>query len=702
MQSMTINKKNQVYDEESISQLKGADRVRLRPGVMLGSSDVKGAMHTVFEIAGNSFDEAREGFGDRVIIRYHADGSVSVRDFGRGVPMGWNEKEQAWNWHLIFNELYAGGKYSELNGDLDYSKLDPMDLSNYTIGLNGLGSASTQYTSEFTKVVSRRADGVYTKEFAKGNPTEDELLVEPNETGETGTFVHWKPDLDVFSDISFKKDMFIKYLESQAYINEITIEYIDEVNNNGEVITYVGTGTKDLLLQKIGKDNVLDVFEKVGAKRGTTHEGKKYLARADIILAITTSLPNSVNLHHHNTGVMTIGMHRRAFEDAVDKFFRTIGNAQGVKVTPYDYNGYLSILTSTYSTSTSFANQTKDGISDTFIYEMVYNLVIDALEEAVAMGRESITTLIDNVLRAALARKQAKEIEQQARFVSKVASTRTKKPEKFLGCKETDPKKRELFITEGDSAKTSCKDARDGTFQALLPIRGKIINGLKAQLEDLIGGGKDKDGKPKKGNQEVLDIINILGTGIDLNIDGDNLFDINKLQFDKIIFTTDADVDGHQIRVLLYTVFLRLFPKLLEEGKVYVAESPLFEFTLFDGTKLYAYDMDEKLEIEERLRNQSKGIKKIHRMKGLGEVNSDVLWETTLNPETRRLVPLDIDTANATVRAVSDMLFGQDPTKERKGFVFNLIESQFEEESKIQHAIQVAEAEVEDEDLYAV
>lgn len=696
---MTINKNNHSYDESSISQLKGADRVRLRPGVMLGSSDVKGAMHTVYEIAGNSFDEAREGFGDKVIVRYHADGSVSVRDFGRGVPMGWNEKEQAWNWHLIFNELYAGGKYSELNGELDYSKLDPMDLSNYTIGLNGLGSAATQYTSEFTKVVSRRADGVFTKEYAKGVPTEDELLVEPNETGETGTFVHWKPDLDVFSDIAFTKEMFVKYLESQAYINELTIEYTDEVNNNGETITYVGTGIKDLLLQKIGADNVVDTFEKVDAKRGVS-KGKQYLARADIILAVTTSLPNSVNLHHHNTGVMTIGVHRQAFEDAVDKFFRNVGNANGVKITPYDYNGYLSILTSTYATLTSFANQTKDGVSDIYIYDLVYNLVIDALEEAVAMGRESITTLINNVVTAAVARKKAKEIEAQARIVSKTTSTRTKKPEKFLGCKETDPKKRELFITEGDSAKTSCKDARDGRYQALLPIRGKIINGLKAQLEDLIGGGKDKDGKPKKGNQEVLDIINILGTGIDLNIDGDNLFDINKLQYDKIIFTTDADVDGHQIRVLLYTVFLRLFPKLLEAGKVYVAETPLFEFTLFDNTKLYAYDMGEKVQLEERLREEGKGVKKIHRMKGLGEVNADVLWNTTLNPETRRLKQLDIDTANATVRAVSDMLFGQDPTKERKGFVFNLIEAQFEEEAEIQNAIQVDED--IDEDLYAV
>lgn len=695
------NTNKRVYDDSSITQLKGADRVRLRPGVMLGSSDVKGAMHTVFEIFGNSADEAREGFGDKIVVVYHKDGSVSVRDFGRGVPMGWNEKEQEWNWHLIFNELYAGGKYTELDGNMNIEKLDPMDLGNYTIGLNGLGSAATQYTSEWTKVISKREDGIYTKEFAKGLPVGDEVLIEPNTTGETGTFVHWKPDLDVFSDIKFTHEMFHSYLESQAYINELTVEFVDEVNNNSELITYKGTGIIDYLTQRIGEDNIVDLFTKQKGTRGY-EKGKGYLARTDIVLAITKDLTNSVYMHHHNTGVMKSGVHRQAFEDAVDKFFKNIASQNGVKITPYDYNGYISILTSTYSTLTSFANQTKDGVSNYFIYELIYDLTLETLEEAVAMGRESITELVNNVVTAALARKKAKEIEAQARIVSKTTSTRVKKPDKFLGCSETDPKKRELFITEGDSAKTSCKDARDGRFQALLPIRGKIINGLKAQLNDLIGGGKRKDGKPNEGNQEVLDIINILGTGIDLNVDGENLFDINKLQYDKIIFTTDADVDGHQIRVLLYTVFLRLFPKLLEAGKVYVAETPLFEFTLHNGTKEYAYDVAEKEQIEERLRKEGKGIKKIHRMKGLGEVNEDVLWHTTLNPETRRLVQLNIDTASEAVRAVSDMLFGLDPTKERKGFVFSLIENQFEEEAKLQSAVKVEEAEEIDEDLYAV
>lgn len=684
------DKNKRVYDDSSITQLKGADRVRLRPGVMLGSSDVRGAFHTVAEIFGNSADESREGFGKKIVVTYHKDRSISIRDFGRGVPMGWNEKEQEWNWHLIFNELYAGGKYTELDGDMDIYALDPMDLSNYKIGLNGLGAAATQYTSEWMKVISMREDGIYTKEFVKGNPVGDEVLIEENTTGETGTYIHWKPDLDVFSDINFTFDMFHQYLESQAYINELTVEFVDEVNNNSELVVYEGTGILDYLTYRIGKEKIIELFTKEKGVRGHS-QGKGYLARADIVLAITSELPRSVYMHHHNTGVMQTGVHFQAFEDAVDKFFRNIGNQHGVKITPYDYNGYLSILTSTYSTLTSFANQTKNGISDLFIYDLVYELVLETLEEAYAMQKESLTTLINNVVIAAQARMKAKEIEKQARIVSKASSKRVRKPEKFLGCSEENPEKRELFIVEGDSAKGACKEARDGRFQAILPIRGKIINGLKAQLDDLIGGGKDKDGKPKTGNQEVLDIINVLGTGIDLNIDGENLFDINKLQYDKIIFTTDADEDGKQIRVLLYTVFLRLFPQLLKMGKVYVAESPLFQIQLADGSSIYAYSLEEKEQLEEELSRQGKRIKRIHRMKGLGETSADILWTTTMNPETRRLRQLNIDPDDEMVRAVSEALFGLDPEKQRKAFVLALIEKQFEEEAKLTDALKVSE-----------
>lgn len=678
------------YNDNSIKALKGADRVRLRPGVMLGSDDVRGAMHTVYEIVGNSADEAREGFGEQIIVKYHEDGSVSVQDFGRGVPMGWNEKEQRYNWDLIFNELYAGGKYTELQDEMNLEEVDPFNMKLYRIGLNGLGSAATQYSSEWTKVVSRRPEGVFTKHFAKGVPTDEELLVEPNETGETGTFVHWLPDTEVFSSIDFTTQMFKLYLETQSHLNELKIVLIDERHSNGEVTEYRGEGIESYLREKIGDSNVVEILSKQEGTKGYEN-GKPYVAMVDILLAITKELPNSVYMHHHNTGVMKIGVHHQAFDDAVGRFFKNIGTANGVKITPYDYNGYLSILSSSYSTVTSFANQTKDGVSNMFIYNMVYNTVLDMLDEAVAMQKESITTLVDNVVTAALARKKAKEIEAQERLVSKVTSARRPKAEKFTDCREKDPKKRELFIVEGDSAKGACKNARDAKFQALLPIKGKIVNGLKASLEDLLGGGKDKDGKPKKGNKEVLEIISTLGTGVDIN-GSSELFDIEKLQFDKIIITTDADVDGYQIRVLLYTIFYRLMPQLLEAGKVYVAETPLFELEMSNGESWFAYTLDEKAELEEKARQSRLSIKKINRSKGLGENNPDMLWLTTMNPETRRLVKLDIDIKDQVVRDISNMLFGNDPTNERKGFVFSLLEEKLGEDVLLNDLIETVES----------
>lgn len=668
------------YNDNSIKSLKGAERVRMRPGVMFGSDDINGAFHTLKEILGNSLDESRAGYGKLITVTHHKDGSISVQDNGRGVPMDWNEEEQRYNWDLIFNELYAGGKYDEDNKDYEFS-----------IGLNGLGSAATQYTSEWMRVVSKRADFIFEKSFSKGEPTEAELVKLPNTSGETGTLVHWKIDNDVFPDTDFKQWMFKDLLESQAHINSITLVFKDE--NTGEEFEYVGKGIESYLTEQLG-DKVVDVFTKEVESEGI-ERGKNYRAKAEIVLVVTDDT-DSKYLHFHNTGAMRSGVHNSAFESAVTHFFKEVGKQNGVKITPYDYNGYLSVLSSTYSNITSFANQTKDGVSNLFIYEIVYNTVLDMLQEAVAMKRDSITTLIDNVVTAALARKKAKEIEAQERLVNKVTSSRRAKAEKYVDCREKDPAKRELFIVEGDSAKGACKLARDGSFQALLPVKGKTINALKATIEDILGGGKDKDGKPKKGNQEVLDIISTLGTGVDIGGSSD-LFDINKLQFNKIIIATDADVDGYQIRVLLYTIFYRLMPKLLEEGYIYVAETPLFELSMSNGESWFAYTVEEKEELEEKAKQQRLSVKKVSRSKGLGENDPDMLWETTMNPATRRLVQLKINPNDEMVRAVSNMLFGSDPGKERKGFVFSMIEEKLGEELELVELVETL-ASVEEED----
>lgn len=707
-------KTEKVYDDNSIRSLKGADQVRLRPGVMFGTDDVNGSFHTFKEIAGNSLDEARSGFGKKVDVTYHKDGSITVTDFGRGVPMGYNEREQRFNWDLVYNTLYAGGKYKDLDGS------DDMTLENveYPIGLNGLGGTATQFTSEFFEVISRRDDAVYTKRFKKGvpinsnpeeleyalkvlQPTIDSLtlddvledenesdtlrearlislqeyisnqapIITPNETGVTGTSIHWKPDIDVFTSIDFKTPMFIAYLESQAFINSIDITFKNE--KDGTEVEFHGTGIQSYLEEKVG-DKLTDIYyHKIPTKQGT-FKGKKYFCEAELVLAVTEEMP-TIQLHYHNTGGMVehhAGVHHQAFEAAVDNFFKEIGKENGVKIGKHDYSNFISILSSTYSTQTSFANQTKDAVSNDFIYWMVYDGVKEMLKQGVAKQSEAIVNLINNVVTTALARKKAKEIENMEKQVNKMTGGKKfEKPAKYAGCRKTNPEEIELFIVEGDSAKSSVIAARDGSFQAVLPVKGKPINALKAKLDKLLD------------NKEVQDIISIVGTGIDIS--GKNTFDISKSRFGKIIFLTDADVDGEQIRVLLYLIFYRLMPELLREGMVYVAESPLFELVINDKTSWFAYSIKERDELMEKARKEGVRIKKIERSKGLGSNTKDMMWQTTLNPETRRLTQLRLDTGDQLTALITNAIFGEDKTGIRKQFVMGLIEKQLQEEAEL-------------------
>jgi DNA gyrase subunit B len=644
------------YNDESIRALKGAQRVRERVAVMLGSNDINGAFHTFKEIIGNSMDETRAGFGKRLGVVYHEDGSISVRDYGRGVPMGWNEKEGRFNWDLVFNELYAGGKYDEENPTYQYS-----------IGLNGLGAASTQYTSDYFKVTSYRDGKALTKEFRNGEPTDPEAPAVESAQGDeaNGTFVHWKPTLEVFSNVDFGVQMFTVLLEAQAVLNQIQITFDDRCKTKAEHV-FEPVSFTEYLRSRVGADQVVDILTTSIEHEGED-KGKKYVAKVDLLVAITTET-QSRRLFYHNTSIMNGGVHFQAFDDAVTQFFKQIGKTKGLEIKPVDYADYLSVMCMTYSSAVlaSLQGQTKDRSDSSVLYNLMFEAVKNLLEVSEIKKVATFMEMLENVLIAAQARKDAKELEVKQRLALKATGKRRDKAEKYVDCQEKDPKKRELFIVEGDSAKGSCKLARDGKFQALLPVKGKPMNGLKATLEDLLE------------NQEVKDIISTLGCGVD--IEGVDMFDEANVQFDKIIITTDADIDGQQIRVLLYTLFYRLMPRLLEKGYIYVAETPLFELEMSNGTSWFAYNSDERDQLIEEARKQRLTIKKTNRSKGLGENNPDMLWETTMNPETRRLVPLTIDIKDQVVRDVSNMLFGLDPSNERKGFIFSLLEAKLGED----------------------
>ena len=635
---------NAEYNDSSIRSLKGAERVRERVNVMFGSDDINGAFHSVVEIVGNSLDECRAGYGDKVEVTYDAGRRITVRDYGRGVPMGWNEAEQRYNWDLVFNELYAGGKY------------DANESYKYSIGLNGLGAASVQYTSKVFDVTSYTKDSISTMHFEEGNPV-GELKVEPNTTGETGTLISWVVDEQIFTSTDFTAKMFTEYCETQAHISGVTIIFNDNVHNVHE--TYVGTTLHDYLSSKVGSKEVESFVIKDGTS-GIDAHGKDYKAECEIVLMVTDEM-SPVRMFFHNTATMRNpnGFHHKAFDVVIADFFKEISKNEGIKIMPRDYEEYLSCIVSTYSNITSFYNQTKDAVSSDFIYHLIYNTIKKRLDIEYAKHNESLMAFIKNVTIAAQARVRAKQIEQTERQAKKqITAAKKVKAEKFKDCAERDPSKRELYIVEGDSALGACKLARDSKFQALIPVQGKILNCLKASIEKIIE------------NKVITDLTSTIGTGIDLGTS--NLFNINKLQFDKIIICTDADVDGFQIRVLLYTMFYRLMPELLRTGHVYIADTPLFEI-ITGKESHFAFDVEEKDKMLADFKKRGIRVTQINRSKGLGENTPAMMRQTTMLPESRRLIPLTIDIQDQIVRELSSVLFGNDYNNQRKEFVKELL-----------------------------
>lgn len=684
------------YDDESIKSLYGAERVRKRPASMLGSNGLKGAQHGVIEMYGNAVDEASTGYGDRLDFKRYADGSISIRDYGRGVPLGWNEHDKSYNWHLVYNELYSGGKFDNHQAALrerySANRWDDFDRKDYnylySVGLNGLGACSTQYTSEFFDVVSIRDElgkrNKYTMHFKKGLPiingepvniqkdqyqfTGDEMEVE--ETDEpTGTFIHWKPDIEVFSDINITADWLLSLCEDVAYVASIDINFEDEESGRVE---HIKAGTlKDLFDLRYGDKASEDTFTTNIFKNGITKVENRdfvYVVEAEATLGVATGDNRGEVSCYHNTVKMQGGVQYEAVEDAIYEFVRNQARSRGVsRLDSRDYDGLFYVTVSSYSNYASFRNQTKDAVDDLFLYSTIKELISDKLNIEFSKGNETIVHAIDRVIENAQMRIQLKEAESQIRSVQKLQK-RTKNPKKFITCREYENKdyhRTELWITEGDSAKDSVVGARDSTFQAVYPIRGKGLNVFKASLAKILA------------NQEIKDIITLVGTGIDINVKGEKLFKLEDLRFDKIIFATDADVDGFQIRVLLFCIFYKLAPKLLTEGHIFIAETPRYAVKLHDGTTEYALDEDARDKI---LSANAGRIAKISRFKGLGEVDAKILRETTVGVEGRNLIPVTVDFDNELERDLIDALFGSDKHHQRKEILTTVLGSEVAEE----------------------
>jgi DNA gyrase subunit B len=645
---MTKDKKTNSYGNESISSLKGADRVRLRPGVIFGSDGIEGCEHSFFEILSNSIDEAREGFGNIIEITRFADRSIMVRDFGRGIPVDYNIKEERYNWELVFCELYAGGKYKNNSGE-NYE---------FSLGLNGLGACATQYSSEYMDVTVFRDGFKYDLHFEKGENVGG-LIKEKFKYEHTGTMQRWKPDMEVFTDNNIPLEYFQTVLKKQAVVNAgLRFVLYDEESDQTFEYSYEN-GIVDYIREINGDKGFTEVQFYETSTKGRDREDKpEYRVKMQVAFCFN----NEVNLleYYHNSSYLEHGgapdkAVKAAFVYEIDKCLKNRGkyNKDEAKITFADLQDSLILVTNSFSTITSYENQTKKSITNRFIQEAMTDFLKQQLEVYFIENKMESERILEQVL----VNKRSRETAEKTRINIKKKLSGTidisNRVKKFVDCRTKDVNRRELYIVEGDSALGSCKLGRDAEFQAIMPVRGKILNCLKAEYDSIFK------------NEIIVDLLKVLGCGVEIKSRHNrdlNTFDINNLRWHKIIICTDADVDGFHIRTQVLAMFYRLVPTLIQEGKVFIAESPLFEITAKNKT-YFAYSDKERNDIVNKLN----GKYSIQRSKGLGENEPEMMWQTTMNPETRRLIQVMPDEMEAT-EVMFDLLLG-DNLQGRKNFI---------------------------------
>ena len=633
------------YGNDSISQLKGADRVRKRPGVIFGSDGLDGCEHAVFEILSNSIDEAREGHGDTITLTSYEDGSIEVEDFGRGCPVDWNPVEKRFNWELVFCELYAGGKYKNADGG-DYE---------YSLGLNGLGSCATQYSSEYMDVTVWRDGNKYQLHFKKGKvcgKKGQELIVEPADRKKTGTLIKWRPDREVFTDIDIPVEYFEDVLHRQAVVNagvtfRLRIQHggkfeTKEFRYENGIMDYVG---------EIAGEGALTAPVMISAERkGRDREDKpEYKVKLSAAFCFSNKV-NAIEYYHNSSWLENGGAPdkaaRSAFVSAIDAYIKKIGkyqkNESAIKF--QDVQDCLILVTNCFSTQTSYENQTKKAINNRFIQLAMTDFFKQQLEVYFIENKPEADRIAEQVLINKRSRETAERARQGMKKKLSGSIDIANRVQKFVDCRSKDTDRREIYIVEGDSALGACKLSRDAEFQGIMPVRSKILNCLKADYVRIFK------------SDVITDLMKVLGCGVevkDKHTKDLSSFDLDNLRWNKIIICTDADVDGFQIRTLILTMLYRLVPTLIREGYVYIAESPLYEIEC-KGKTYFAYSDREKAEIVDKLGNARLSIS---RSKGLGENDPDMMWMTTMNPETRRLIKVMPEDAEKMAQ-VFDLLLG--------------------------------------------
>ena len=650
--------KKATYDNESISSLKGADRVRKRPGVIFGSDGLEGCEHAVFEILSNAIDEARGGHGKLITVTRFADRSIQVEDQGRGCPVDWNEKEGRYNWELVFCELYAGGKYDNENSE-NYE---------FSLGLNGLGSCATQYASRYMDVTVWRDGKEYRLHFERGEIAGKlEVSEQTGNKKRTGTTIRWLPDLDVFTDIDIPVDYYRDVMRRQAVVNAgVTFRLKNETaagKYETEEFVYEH-GIEDYIRELAGLDALTEPVYWEAERRGRDRPDKpEYKVKLGVALCFSNK--TALCEYYHNSSFLEHGgspekATRSAMVSAIDKYLRDNNKyVKGeAKITFPDVQDCLILVSSSFSTQTSYENQTKKAITNKFIQEAMTEFLRSRLEIYFIENRDAAEKIAAQVLINKRSRETAERtrINQKKKLTEKIDIAN--RVQKFVDCRTKDVERREIYIVEGDSALGACKQSRDAEFQGLMPVRGKILNCLKADYPRIFK------------SDVITDLMKVLGCGVEVSgkaVKDLNQFDLSNLRWSKVVICTDGDVDGFQIRTLILTMLYRLCPTLIREGYVYIAETPLFEITCKEksGEKTwFAYSEKEKADILKKLEGKKVNVQ---RSKGLGENDPEMMWMTTMSPETRRLIRVLPEDAEETAR-VFDLLLG-DNLSGRKDYI---------------------------------
>ncbi len=632
--------KNKEYGNESIRSLKGADRVRKRPAVIFGSDGIEGCQHSVFEIMSNSIDEAREGRGNKIVVTRFEDCSVEIQDFGAGIPVDFNKAENEENWKLLFCEMYAGGKYD--NGADNYE---------YSLGLNGLGLCATQYASEYMDAEIHRDGFCYTLHFEHGENVGG-LTKVPYDKRDTGTRIKWKPDLKVFTDINVPLEFYLDTIKRQAIVNDgVTFVFKNQIGSRFETTEFCyKNGIKDYV-QELAGDTAFTTpqyweCERVGRDREDLSDYK-----LKIKAALCFSLKTQCKEYYHNSSYLEHGgapdkAFKSAFVNQINAYLKANNkyNKTDSQINVQDIDDIIIFVVSSFSTQTSYENQTKKAITNKFIQEAMTDFFRKQLEVYFIENKMDADKIADQVLINMRARVKAENTRKSLKSTLASKIDMTNRVQKFVDCRSKDVNERELFIVEGDSALGACKQARNADFQAIMPLRGKILNCLKCEYDKIFK------------SDVITDLIKVLGCGVEVRSKSAkdlSAFDINNLRWNKILICTDADVDGFQIRTLVLTMIYRLMPQLIEQGKVYIDESPLYEVTCKDQT-YFAYNEVEMDDIKRQIGDQKYTVQ---RSKGLGENEADMMSLTTMNPDTRRLILVTSDEAQKTSE-MFDLLLG--------------------------------------------